>query len=111
MFDERSVDILSALDQSMMALSGPPTIKRILIARLALTFADPKQLFQSDQLNRICRLLVSIEQLIQFTGTVQDLSSMSFMYWHHKTLLSIYLHHIIDTCEASDIEKIHVSQF
>lgn len=109
-YNERAVDILSALDLAQMALSGPPNVKRILIARLALTLADPKQLFQIDQLNKICRLFASIEYLIQFHDIVQDLSTMSLMYWHHHALLSIHFRHIIDGCEASDIEKISVSK-
>lgn len=109
-YNERAVDILSALDLAQMALSGPPNIKRMLIARLALTLADPKQLFQMDQLNKICRLFASIEYLIQIHDIVQNLASMSLMYWHHDALLSIQLRHNIDGCEASDIEKISVSE-
>lgn len=92
-----------------MALNGSPNIKRLLVARFALTLADPKQLFQSDQLNKICRLFNSIEHLIQLNDIVRNLSSVSFMYWHHEAVLSIYLRHVIDGTEASDIEKIQVN--
>lgn len=92
-----------------MALNGSPNIKRLLVARFALTLADPKQLFQSDQLNKICRLFTSIEHLIQLNDIVRNLSSVSFMYWHHEAVLSIYLRHVIDGTEASDVEKIQVN--
>lgn len=76
------MDILSALELSQSILIGSPNVKRILVARLALTMADPKQVFQADQLNKICRLFVSIERLIQFSDILQNLSSESYMYWY-----------------------------
>lgn len=105
-YDERIVDILSALDLAQTALLGSPNIKRILVARLALTLADPKQVFHTEQLNKICRLFVSIEHLIQFNDIVRTLSSASYMYWHHEAILPIYLRHVIDINDAADCEKI-----
>lgn len=108
-YDERTVDILSALELSKLALVGSPNIKRILVARLALTMADPKQVFHSDQLNKICRLFVSMEHLIQFSHILQSLSSETYLYWHHATILPIYLRHIVDVNEAADCEKMQVT--
>lgn len=107
-YDERTVDILSALELSQQALNGSPNIKRILLARLALTMADPKELFQTEQLNRICRLFVSIERLIDLSDTLQMLSSESFMYWHHNAILPVYLRHVLQTNKTDDCEKVQV---
>ncbi|XP_055324262.1 WASH complex subunit 4 isoform X2 [Sitodiplosis mosellana] len=105
-YDERTVDILSALELSQSVLIGSPNVKRILVARLALTMADPKQVFQMDQLSKICRLFVSIERLIQFSDILQNLSSESYMYCFQDAILPVYTRHIIDVNEASDCEKI-----
>lgn len=107
-YDERRVDILSALELAQLALVGSPNIKRILVARLALTMADPKQVFQSDQLNKICRLFVSIERLIRFSDILQAFSSESYMYWYRDAILPIYAKHVVDVNEAADCEKIQV---
>lgn len=107
-YDERRVDILSALELAQLALVGSPNIKRILVARLALTMADPKQVFQSDQLNKICRLFVSIERLIRFSDILQTFSSESYMYWYRDAILPIYAKHVVDVNEAADCEKIQV---
>lgn len=79
MYNERNIDILSALELSQSVLIGSPNIKRILVARLALTMADPKEVFQTEQLNKICRLFVSLERLIQLSDILQTLSSESYM--------------------------------
>lgn len=105
------MDILSAIDLALSALAGSPNMRRVLVARLALTLADPKQVFQTDQLSKICRLFVSIEQLIQIKDTIQVLSSATYMYWHHNAILPIYLRQIIDGNEAADCEKIQVNHF
>lgn len=81
---ERTIDILSALELSQSVLIGSPNLKRILVARLALTMADPNKVFQTDQLNKICRLFVSIERLIQFSDILQTLTSESYMYWYER---------------------------
>lgn len=107
-YDERTVDILSALELSQSALVGSPNIKRILLARLALTMADPKQIFQNEHLNKICLLFVSIEHLIQLSDMLRSLSFESYMYWHHDTILPIYSRYVIDINESEDCEKIHV---
>lgn len=91
-YDERTVDILSALELSQSVLIGSPNVKRILVARLALTMADPKQVFQADQLNKICRLFVSIERLIQFSDILQNLSSESYMYWYEYLFVNGIFH-------------------
>lgn len=102
---------MSALDLAQVALLGSPNIKRILVARLALILADPKQIFQLDQLNKICQLFVSIEHLIQFNDILRGLSSASYMYWHHSAILPIYLRYVLDTNDGADCEKIHVRLF
>lgn len=107
-YDERTVDILSALEPSQQALIGSPNIKRILLARLALTMADPKELFQTYQLNKICRLFVSVQRLIDMSDTLQTLSSESYMYWHHDAILPVYLRHVIQTNKTDDCEKVQV---
>lgn len=86
-YDERIIDILSALELSQSVLIGSPNIKRILVARLALTMADPKQVFEIDQLTKICRLFVSIERLLQFSDILQTLSFESYMFWYEWILL------------------------
>lgn len=91
-----------------MALIGPPNMKRILLARLALTMADPKQLFQSDELNKICRYFVSTERFIQLSHILQTLSLESSICWHYDTILPIYSRQTIDINEANDCEKIQV---
>lgn len=107
-YNERTVDILSALELSQLSLIGSPNIRRILLARLALTMADPKQLFQADQLNKICRLFVSIERLIDLSDTLQTLSSQSYLYWHHDVIIPIYLRDVIQVNETDDCENIQV---
>lgn len=107
-YNERTVDIMSALELSQSALLGSPNIKRVLVARLALTMTDPKQIFQSEQLNRICRLFVSTERLIQLSDILQSLSNESYIYWHHNTILPIYSRHVIDNNNAADCERIQV---
>lgn len=99
---------MSALELSQMALIGPPNIKRILLARLALTMADPKQTFPFDELNKICKYFTSTEYFIQLTDILQNLSSDSFICWHHDTLLPIYLRQIINANGVNDCEKLQV---
>lgn len=110
-YNERTVDILSALELSKLSLIGSPNIKRILLARLSLTMADPKQLFQAEQLNKICRLFVSIERLIDLSDTFQTLTSESYIYWHHDVIIPIYLHHVIQVNETDDCENMQVIFF
>lgn len=102
---------MSALDLAQVALLGSPNIKRILVARLALILADPKQVFQLEQLNKICQLFVSIEHLIQFNDILRGLSSASYMYWHHSAILPIYLRYVLDANDGADCEKIQVRLF
>lgn len=96
------------MELSQLSLLGSPNIKSILLARLSLTMADPKQLFQADQLNKICRLFVSIERLIDLSDTMKTLSSESYMYWHHDVIIPIYLRDIIQVNKSDDCENIQV---
>lgn len=91
-----------------MALIGPPNIKRILLARLALTMADPKQTFQPDELNKLCKYFTSTECFIQLSYMLQNLSSDSFICWHHDTILPIYSRQIIHSNGVNDCEKLQV---
>lgn len=84
-------------------------MKRILLARLSLTMADPKEIFQtSDQLNFICRLFVSIERLIDLSDILQSFSSESYIYWHYDVIIPIYLRDVIQANETDDCENIQV---
>lgn len=107
-YNERIIDTISALELAETALFGPPNTKRILTARLALSMTDPKRLFTSDQLSKLCRLFVSIEHFIQLPKTIQTLAASSFMYWHHNTMLPIYLRHTLDQNGGMDSERILV---
>lgn len=107
-YNERTVDIMSALELSQSALLGSPNIKRILVARLALTMTDPKQIFQTEQLNKICRLFISTERLIQLSDVLHKLSNGSYIYWHYDAILPIYSRYVINFNEVADCEKIQV---
>lgn len=108
-YNERVIDTISALELAEMALFGPPNMKRIITARLALSMTDPKRLFTSDQLTKLCRLFVSIEHFIQLPKTIQTLSASSFMYWHHNTMLPIYLKNALEQNGGMDSERMMVS--
>lgn len=99
---------MSALELSQSSLLGSPNIKRILVARLALTMADPKQIFQMEQLNKICQLFVSTERLIELFDILQTLSNETYVYWHHEAILPVYSRYVIDINKAADCEKIQV---
>lgn len=73
--------------------------------------ADPKQLFQTEQLNKICRLFVSIERLIDLSDTLESLTSESYVYWHYDVIIPIYLRHVIQVNETDDCENIQVFGF
>lgn len=106
-YNERIIDTISALELAETALFGPANVKRILTARLALT--DPKRLFTSDQLTKLCRLFVSIEQFIQLPKIIQTLATSSFMYWHHSTMLPTYLRNVFEQNGGTDSERMLVS--
>lgn len=108
-YNERIIDTISALELAETALFGPPSIRRILTARLALSMTDPKRLFSSDQLTKMCRLFVSIEHFVQLPQTIQSLSASSFMYWHHSTMLPIYLRNVFEQNGGMDAERLLVS--
>lgn len=91
------------------ALFGCPSIRRMLMARLALSMADPIRLFPNEQLNRICRLFASIEYLIQLKQTIDTLSSSSFIYWHHEALFPSYLRSAFDPNTSNGYDKILVN--
>lgn len=107
--DNRMIDIISAMELAETALFGTPSIRRMLMARLALSMADPMRHFQSDQLTIICRLFAAIEYLLQLNSTVRSLSTSSFMYWHHEALFPQYLRHVFNGTENGDYERIAVS--
>lgn len=107
-YNERTVDILSALELSQSALVGSPNVQRILIARLALTMSDPRQVFQVDQLTKICRLFASIERLIQTSNSLRLSSSDAYMCRHQVAILPTYSRHAISISKAADCEKIQV---
>lgn len=73
--------------------------------------ADPKQIFQPDQLNKICSLFVSIERLIQLSDMLQSFSSESYMHLHHEAILPIYARQVIDVDDFDDCEKVQVKIF
>lgn len=108
-YNERIIDTISALELAESALLGPPNMRRILTARLALSLCDPKRLFTSEQLSKMCRLFASIEHFVQLPKTIQSLSASSFMYWHHGTMLPIYLRHALDQNAGMDPERLLVS--
>lgn len=108
-YDEQVVDILSAMELAEAALFGCPSIRRMLMARLALSMTDPIRLFPNEQLNRICRLFASIEYLIQLKQTIDTLSSSSFIYWHHEALFPSYLRNAFDPNSSNGYDKILVT--
>lgn len=108
-YNERIIDTISALELAETALFGPPNMRRILTARLALSMTDPKRLFTSDQLTKLCRLFVSIEHFVQLPKLIDSLSASSFMYWHHNTMLPIYLRNAFDQNGGMDSERLLVS--
>lgn len=108
-YNERIIDTISALELAESALFGPPNMRRILTARLALSMTDPKRLFTSDQLTKLCRLFVSIEHFVQLPSTIQSLSASSFMYWHHSTMLPVYLRNALEQNGGMDSERLLVS--
>lgn len=110
-YNERTIDILSAIELAETVLFGTPNIKRVLVARLALSMTDPKRLFTADQLNKICSMFVSIEHFIQLKQIVGTLSTSSFMYWHQEVMLPIYLRNILDQTVNTDCERMMVSSF
>lgn len=71
--------------------------------------ADPKQLFQTDQLSKICRLFSSIERLINLSTTLETLSSESYIYWHQDVIIPIYLRDVIQINKSDDCENIQVT--
>ena len=110
-YNERTIDILSALELAETALYGTPCMKRILVTRMALSITEPKRLFSSDQLTKLGRLLASLEHLIQMKTTIESVSSSTFMYWHHETMLPVYLTNVLDQLGGMDADKIMVSHF
>lgn len=108
-YNERIIDTISALELAETALFGPANVKRILTARLALSMTDPKRLFTGDQLTKLCRLFVSIEQFIQLPKIIQTLATSSFMYWHHSTMLPTYLRNVFEQNGGTDPERMLVS--
>lgn len=107
-YDEHVVDILSAMELAEAALFGCPSIRRMLMARLALSMTDPMRQFPNDQLNRICRLFNSIEYLIQLKRTIDALTSSSFIYWHHEALFPTYLRSAFEPNTSNGYEQILV---
>lgn len=107
-YNEQIIDILSAMELSETALAGSPSIKRMLVARLALSMADPIRQFQTEQLNKICRLFVAIEHSIQIKETIETLATSSFMYWHYEAIFPIYLRNALEQNSGNDCERVLV---
>lgn len=103
------VDILSALKLAEDALLSTPSIRRILMARIALSMTDPLKHFSSEQLNKVIQYFATVEYLLQIKGTLRLLSSSSFMYWHHEAMYPYYQRYALDPNGTIDYERIVVS--
>lgn len=108
-YDNQVVDILSALKSSESALMSTPTLRRILIARMALNLTDPLKHFTSDQLNKIIRYFAAIEYLLQIKDIIKSKSTSSFMYWHHEAMYPYYQRYVLDPNGTLNYERIAVS--
>lgn len=85
-YNERDIDLLSALQLSERCLLGPTTAQRILIARLALSIADPTTIFSVDQLEIVSDRMGRIEALLELRQHLRRQCDATFVYWHQTIL-------------------------
>lgn len=85
-YSERDIDLLSALQLSERALFGATTAQRILIARLALSVADPTAIFTAEHLDIVSDRLGRIEALLELRQLLHRRPDQTFVYWHQAIL-------------------------
>ena len=94
-YNERNIDILSALQLSEKCMFGPATKLRILITRLTLSIADPMKIFSIEHLDKLSKTLTNLETFIDLQNYLTKITDSSFIYWH-QTILPNHLKQIID---------------
>lgn len=100
-YNERDIDLLSALQLSERCLLGPATAQRILIARLALSIADPTAIFSADQLDIVSDRLGRIEALLELDQQLRRQCDTTFVYWH-QTILAGFVKQVQSQAHPTD---------
>lgn len=101
---DRNLDILTSLEIVKKCLYGPGTTKRVLIARLALSAADPNYTFTSDYIQKLEKLLIRLEIIAELRDNIKRCCNSSFLYWH-QSIFSIYLKQTME--QKMDFNKIN----
>lgn len=105
-FNEKHVDILSSLVIAEKTLNGPPTRKRILIVRLALSLANRQRTFREEELGTLDAELASLASVANMKDCLQSATNCDFLYWH-RVILPIYFSRLYEA--KTDLHRIRVS--
>lgn len=92
-YNERKLDVLGVLEMAEKCLQGPSTRQRVTVARLALSLADPNQLFAADVLARLARMLGRLEATMELQGTIDRIYDSAYLI---DTILPIYMRQLMD---------------
>lgn len=93
--NERNLDTLSALQIAEKCVYGPATKCRMLIASLALNFANPMRVLTPEHLQKLHKIFNRLILLSDLQSNIERLCDPSFMYWH-QSILIVYLKQVID---------------
>lgn len=105
---ERDIDRLSALQLAERALFGPATAQRVLVARLALSVADPTAVFGAAELEVLSDRLGRLEGLLELRGVLARRGDTTFVYWH-QTILAGYVRQVQQQQTGGDGDKMMVT--
>ncbi|ELU08313.1 hypothetical protein CAPTEDRAFT_221991 [Capitella teleta] len=103
-YNEKKLDVLSALFMAENCLHGPGTKERRLIIQLALAVAMQLKVFKDEELASLQGVLLKLDVICDIRERLREACDCSFFYWH-QVILPIYFNDLFET--AVDIHKIH----
>jgi WASH complex subunit 7 len=102
-YNERSIDVLSALQIAEKAFYGPGTVRRTQVFRLAIGLADPASTFSIDYQSKLQKILFRLDVIANLQAHVSKSCDSTFLYWH-QSLLPIYLKSLLESNQ--DLQKV-----
>ncbi|UYV81128.1 KIAA1033 [Cordylochernes scorpioides] len=103
-YNERRLDVLSALVLAEKALNGPGTKERRLIVHLAMSIGIQLKSFQAEELAGFYSKLAKYDAICEINENIKEACDCSFFYWH-RVVIPIYFSDLFDN--ALDCSRVH----
>lgn len=98
-FNDKKLDILSALVLAENCIYGTGTKERRLVASLALAFGAQTKVLRDDELATIQQIMLQLSVMCDIKERLREACDCSFVYWH-RIIFPIYLGDVYENCES-----------